>query len=130
MNRLKICTTALIACLALPLATPVAAEATVGVGLSFAFGAGKKAEAGIGLRLFSNNKQDKFVGSVGADYMFQSQRLRPTIGAAYLRKNAYIGLDLGYDMSAGGVDFGLGVGGVKTKKPAAVTPPPPPAPET
>lgn len=94
--------------------TPVIADPTLGFGLSFSFGAGK-AETGVGLRVFSDNKQDTVVGSVGVDYMFQSQRWRPTVGAAYLGDDLYFGGDLGYNFSTGGVDFGFSGGATKTE---------------
>ena len=59
-----------------------------------------------------------FVASVGADYMFQSQRIRPTVGAAYLGDGSYLGFDLGFGLNGEGIDFGVGIGGADT-----VTPP-------
>lgn len=106
----------------LSMALPAAADPTVGLGLSFSFGAGK-AETGMGVRVFSDNRRDKAVGTVGVDYMFSSKRIRPTVGAAYLGSNSYIGLDMGFGLNGEGLDFGLGLGGVKTKKPAAAVVP-------
>jgi hypothetical protein len=108
---------------AVGLATPASADAAVGVGLTFVFGGG----AGIGARVFSNDEEDKGALSAGVDYMFQQRRLRPTVGVAYLGDGAYFGVDMGFDMNGGGVDFGVGVGGVDTQNPAApaiVEPPP------
>lgn len=114
---------------------PATADPTIGVGLSIAFGSGK-VETGVGIRLFSDNRPQNMVGSVGVDYMFQSKRIRPTVGVAYLGTNGYIGLDMGFGLNGEGIDFGLGVGGVHTKTPVApvivppprpVLPPPPPA---
>ena len=51
--------------------------------------------------------------------MFQSKRVRPTIGAAYLGSNSYIGLDLGYDFTRQGVDYSVGAGLANTKTPTA-----------
>ena len=98
---------------ALSLATPAFADPTVGLGLSFAFGGGK-VETGIGLRVFSDDEEDSFVGSAGVDYMFGSQSWRPTVGAAYLGNNSYIGADVGFGINGGGIAFGLGalVGGL------------------
>ncbi len=98
----------------LSLATPALADPTVGVGLSFSFGGGKP-QTGIGLRVFSDNERDSFVGSVGVDYMFGSQSFRGTVGGAYLGDNTYLGLDMGLDFNGGGVGFGFGAGGVGTK---------------
>jgi opacity protein-like surface antigen len=111
----------------LALAVPVSADPSVGFGLSFSFGGGS-VDYGVGVRVFSDDKQDKFAASVGLDYMFQSQRWRPTVGAAYLGDNSYIGLDMGFGLNGEGIDFGVGVGGVNTDEPAeavapVVTPP-------
>ena len=98
----------------LALATPALADPTVGLGLSFSFGGGKP-QTGVGLRVFSNDKRDSFVGSVGVDYMFGTQSFRGTLGGAYLGNNTYLGLDMGMDFNGGGFGFGLGAGGVGTK---------------
>ena len=98
----------------LALATPALADPTVGLGLSFSFGGGKP-QTGVGLRVFSNDKRDSFVGSVGVDYMFGTQSFRGTLGGAYLGNDTYLGLDMGMDFNGGGFGFGLGAGGVGTK---------------
>ena len=98
----------------LALATPALADPTVGLGLSFSFGGGKP-QTGIGLRVFSDNERDSFVGSVGVDYMFGTQSFRGTVGGAYLGHNTYLGLDMGLDFNGGGFGFGFGAGGVGTK---------------
>lgn len=104
------------------LATPVAADPTIGLGLSFSFGGGQ-VNTGVGLRVFSDNRSDSVVGSVGVDYMFGTQSWRGTVGAPYLGNNAYIGLDLGIGLGDGAIDFGVGVGGVNTRRaPAAPAP--------
>ncbi|MBZ4024153.1 hypothetical protein CKO11_17045 [Rhodobacter sp. TJ_12] len=105
--------TILATALLLSLTAPAIADPTLGFGLSLSFGAGK-VDTGIGLRVFSDDKQDNFVGSLGVDYMFGGREFRPTIGAAYLGKNSYIGLDLGYGLKSRSIDFGLGVGGTNT----------------
>lgn len=102
---------------ALSLAGPASADPSLGLGLSFAFGAGK-VDTGIGLRVFSDDEEDKFVGSAGVDYMFGSRTWRPTVGAAYLGNNSYIGADMGFGLNGGGITFGLGAGGVNTKAPS------------
>ncbi|PTV93650.1 hypothetical protein C8J27_11315 [Rhodobacter aestuarii] len=103
---------------ALSLATPALADPSLGLGLSFAFGAGK-VDTGIGLRVFSNDKQDSFVGSVGLDYMFGTQSFRGTAGGAYLGNDTYLGLEGGINFNSGTFDFGIGGGGVGTKAPVA-----------
>ena len=97
------------------LSTPALADPTVGLGLSFSFGGGKP-QTGVGLRVFSDDERDSFVGSVGVDYMFGSQSFRGTVGGAYLGNNTYLGLDMGLDFNGGGVGFGFGAGGVGTTK--------------
>ena len=70
MSPTKSVTKPLIALAALlSLSTPALADPTVGLGLSFSFGGGKP-QTGVGLRVFSDNERDSFVGSVGVDYMF------------------------------------------------------------
>jgi hypothetical protein len=102
----------------LGLSVPALADPTVGLGLSFSFGGGT-VDTGVGVRVFSGNKRDKAAATLGMDYMFGSKRVRATVGAAYLQTNSYIGVDMGFGFNGEGVDFGLGLGGVKTKKPAA-----------
>lgn len=98
------------------LSAPALADPTLGFGLSFAFGGGK-AETGVGVRMFSNDEQDQFAASIGLDYLIQSKRLRPTVGAAYLGDNSYIGLDLGFGLNGEGFDFGFSAGAIKTLAP-------------
>lgn len=98
----------------LSLSTPALADPTVGLGLSFLFGGGKP-QTGVGLRVFSDDARDSFVGSAGVDYMFGSQSFRGTVGGGYLGRNTYLGLDMGLDFNGGGVGFGFGAGGVGTK---------------
>ena len=98
----------------LSLSSPALADPTVGLGLSFSFGGGKP-QTGVGLRVFSDDAQGSFVGSVGVDYMFGKQSFRGTMGGAYLGRNTYLGLDMGLDFNGGGVGFGFGAGGVGTK---------------
>lgn len=110
------------AALTLGLALPAQADPALGFGFSLAFGSGT-VDPGVGVRLFSDDERDSAVASIGVDYMFQSQRVRPTVGAAYLGDNSYIGLDMGFDLNGGGVDFGVGVGGLNTQdKPAVAAP--------
>jgi hypothetical protein len=95
------------------LAVPVSADPSLGFGLSLSFGSGS-VDYGVGVRVFSDDKQDEFAASVGLDYMLQSQRFRPTVGAAYLGDNNFIGLDMGFGLNGEGIDFGVGIGGVNT----------------
>jgi hypothetical protein len=115
-------TIATAAAFTLALAMPTSADPSVGFGLSFSFGAGN-VDYGVGVRIFSNNEQDELAASVGIDYMFQSKRIRPTFGVAYLGDNSYIGLDMGFGLNGEGIDFGVGVGGVNTDEPAGAKAP-------
>ncbi|MBU2993434.1 hypothetical protein Q4555_00410 [Octadecabacter sp. 1_MG-2023] len=110
MTKTLIFATALAATTALP----VLADPALGFGVSLAFGGGN-VETGVGLRAFSDDEEDSFVASVGVDYMFQSQRVRPTVGAAYLGDDTYFGVDMGFGLNGEGVDFGVGVGGLDTQ---------------
>ena len=65
--------------------------------------------------LFSDNEKDSFAATLGLDYMLKSRNLRPTVGAAYLMDDCYIGLDMGLDLKSREFDFGVGIGGVKTE---------------
>lgn len=95
-------------------ASTAAAEPMLGLGLSFAFGSQSRLEAGAGARLFSSNKPDSYAASLGLDYLFTSRRIRPTIGAAHLGDNGYIGLDMGFDPQGGNVDYGASIGLLNT----------------
>lgn len=107
----------------LVLATPVAADPAVGLGLTFTYGAGQS-DTGIGVRLFSDNERKDVVGSLGVDYMMKSRTIRPNIGVAYLASKSYVGLDLGYDFTGGDITVGIGLGAANSKKKAAAAPAP------
>lgn len=100
--------------LALTISTPALADPTLGFGLNFTFGGGK-VNTGVGVRLFSDDEQDQAAASLGLDYMFGTQSVRGSLGAAYLFDNSYIELNGGYDFSNGGFDFGIGAGGTNTQ---------------
>ena len=93
----------------------VKSEPKIGLGFSLAFGAGK-VEPGFGVRVFSGNIKGHGAATVGLDYVFSTKRVRPTIGAAILGKNSYVGVDMGVYLDGSGVDFGLGAGGLQTAK--------------
>lgn len=97
------------------IAVPALAEPAIGLGVSFSFGGAGGTETGLGARLFSDNDHGRVVAAAGVDYMLSSRRVRPTMGAAYLGRNNYIGAELGFGLSGEGVDFGLSLGGVDTK---------------
>jgi outer membrane protein W len=99
------------------LAAPVAADPAVGLGVNFSWGgSGSEGGTGVGLRLFSDDKGGEFVGSLGADYMISSQRIRPNLGVAYLASKGYVGMDVGFNMDSGGVDVGLGFGASSARR--------------
>ncbi|MDO8883947.1 MAG: hypothetical protein U0934_08865 [Pseudotabrizicola sp.] len=112
------------------LATPVAADPTVGLGVTFTWGGGSQGDTGIGLRVFSDNKRSEFVGSLGVDYMLKSQRIRPNIGIAYLAAKSYVGMDIGFGFGGEGLDVGVGLGLANTKRKVAAAAPPPVESET
>ena len=85
--------------LAGPMPVSTSYNPTVGLGLTFAFGGDGKMETGIGLRVFSSNQRNKAAATVGLDYMFSSQRIRPTLGVAYMGSDAYIGADVGFGLN-------------------------------
>ena len=102
----------------LALAGPAWANPTVGLGLSIALGGGTT-QTGVGLRLFSDDDPRSFVASLGVDYLIKSRSVRGTVGAAYLGRNAYLGLDMGLNFGGGAFNYGMSLGVVKTSKPAA-----------
>jgi len=99
----------------LAFSAPAAADPTIGIGLSVAFGSGG-VDTGVGLRVFSDDRRDKAVASIGLDYMFGSQSFRGTIGAAYLSRDVFAGVDLGYNFNRAEFDFGGVVGAANTKR--------------
>lgn len=93
---------------------PAQADPAFGLGLSLAFGGGQ-IDSGVGIRIFSDDQRDSVVASVGVDYMFSSRSWRGTVGAAYLDDRAYVGVDLGYGLQGGDIDFGLSLGGLNQR---------------
>ena len=96
-------------------ATTSSSRPSIGLGLTVAFGSGG-IDTGIGLRVFSSNRRNRAVGSLGLDYMFTSQSLRGTVGVGYLGRNVFGGADLGYNFSRRDIDFGLSIGGANTRR--------------
>ncbi|MBT2132688.1 hypothetical protein [Aliiroseovarius lamellibrachiae] len=99
--------------MALTFSTPAIADPTVGLGLNFTFGGGQ-VNTGVGVRVLSNDEQNKAAASVGLDYMFTNQSWRGSVGAAYLMDNSYVELNGGYNFNGGGFDFGIGGGWADT----------------
>lgn len=96
------------AAVALSLAAPVAADPTLGLGLTITFGNGS-VDTGLGVRLFSDDEKNQAALSLGLDYMFVNQSFRPAVGVAYLMDSSYLELNGGVMIGTG--EFGLGVGG-------------------
>lgn len=114
---------AMICALPAMLAAPAAADPTLGLGVSFSYGSGQ-VNTGAGLRVFTNDRRNSVAGSLGVDYMFNTQAWRGTVGAAYLRNKTYFGLDLGIGLLDGAFDFGAAVGVTNTKRPPRRSPAP------
>lgn len=107
----------LAAVVAASLTAPVAqADAGVGAGITYVFGQG----FAVGLKIFTNDEEDKGVGSVGLDYMLGVGGWRPNVGVGYLGDNIYGDVNAGYNYKTGTWGFGVGGGGVDTEddKPA------------
>ncbi|WP_137702245.1 hypothetical protein [Marimonas lutisalis] len=93
------------------IAAPAAqADPAFGFGLTYVFGGGQS-DVAFGAKVFSDDTPQDGVVSLGLDYKIGSNSLRPNIGAAYLDNDVYGDVNIGYDIGAGAVDFGLGVGG-------------------
>lgn len=64
---------------------------------------------------FSTNEEEKVTASAGIDYLVKSSAFRPNIGVSYLfKEDAYADINVGYNLAAKGIDFGLGLGYTKT----------------
>ncbi len=102
----------LVTAVAVSLAAPIAqADAGVGAGITYVFGKG----VAVGLKLFTNDEEDKAVGSVGLDYVIKSGAWRPNVGVGYLGDNIYGDVNAGYNYKTGEWDFGIGVGATDTE---------------
>jgi len=75
-----------------------ASDVGFGIGISYVFGEGPA----LGIKAFSNDEDNEAVVSVGLDYVFSSQSIRPNIGVGYQGE--------GYSLEKQTVDFGLGGG--------------------
>ena len=116
--KTKLLTLAATALAAVTLSTTAMAGTAVGVGLSWTFG-GPKPYTGpaVGVKVFSNDRQEKAAGYLGLDYSFADRGLRPNIGVAYMGKqDYYVGADIGYSFNQQGLNFGTGLGYVDTKR--------------
>ncbi|MFT6913891.1 MAG: hypothetical protein ACJAWL_000177 [Motiliproteus sp.] len=101
------------------LMTPMAqGDAGVGAGMTYVFGQG----VAVGMKVFTNDKEDHAVGSAGLDYMLGTGAWRPNVGVGYLGDNVYGDLNAGYDYQKGTWNLGVSAGTGSTDaedKPAA-----------
>ena len=104
-----------VSALFLALSTPAWADPTFGFGFNITFGGGQ-VNPGIGVRAFSDDEEDEAVASLGIDYMFNSQSIRGSLGAAYLFENSYIELNGGYDFGRRVFEIGASTGYADTNK--------------
>lgn len=111
------------------LSAPVAADPTIGLGVTFTWGGGSQGDTGIGLRVFSDDERSEVVGTLGVDYLLKSQRVRPNVGIAYLARKSYVGIDVGFGFGGEGLDVGVGLGVANTRRAAAPAPAPVVTPE-
>ncbi|MFC6689119.1 hypothetical protein [Jhaorihella thermophila] len=85
-------------------------RAEAGTALGFGFTYVFDGDLTAGVRVFSDDKPDRVALSAGMDYKFATRALRPNVGAAYLKKNYYLDLGVGYDFGTSLMDFGVGAG--------------------
>jgi hypothetical protein len=89
--------------------TPAFADPAAGLGLSLSFGHGGSApKIGVGMRVFSSDKEGDTAATIGIDYVIGDNAWRPTVGAAHLFEDSYLGADLG--LTNGDLDFGVNGG--------------------
>ena len=90
----------------------VHADTGVGAGLTYVFYEG----VAVGLKVFTDDKEDEVVGSVGLDYMVDSGAWRPNVGVGYLCDSIYGDLTAGYNLQSSSWNFGIGAGVADTKE--------------
>ncbi|MBU2966151.1 hypothetical protein Q4508_06430 [Amphritea sp. 2_MG-2023] len=101
----------LAALVAASLVAPIAqADAGFGAGVTYVFGGGWA----VGVKVFTDDEEDKAVGSLGLDYLVGSGAWRPNVGVGYLGENIYGDLSAGYNFDGGTWSFGVGAGAVDT----------------
>lgn len=101
----------------------VANDVGFGVGVSYVFGEGPA----VGVKAFSNDEDNEGVVSLGLDYVFASQSIRPNIGLGYQGEGYFGDANVGYSFQRQAVDFGIGGGWSNSdddkKRPAEPAPP-------
>jgi hypothetical protein len=63
----------------------------------------------------STDKKDEFAAYAGVDYVFNSRQFRPNLGAAYLFEDAFVGGDIGWNISENVANFAVSGGWADTK---------------
>lgn len=91
-------------------------EVGFGLGLTWSFGASAKPGVALGVKAFSQRKQDSFAASVGVDYLFLENSFRPNLGLAYLGHDSFIDVNYGYSFSSASWGLGFGAGYAHTVK--------------
>jgi hypothetical protein len=100
----------------------VQADAGIGAGVTYVFRQG----VAVGVKLFSNDKEDKVVGTAGLDYMLGTGSWRPNVGIGYLGDKVYGDINASYNFQSGIWDFGVGAGAADTEdKSTAISVPKP-----
>ena len=109
-------------CLAVGLcgAGTVQADPSFGFGINYIFGG----DWAVGFRVFHDDDPGSAVVSLGLDYKFGSQALRPTVGVGYLEEDYYVDFSLGYDTRLQALDYGIGGGASFETETTPTTPPP------
>ena len=85
------------------------ADPSYGLGVSFIFGGGQS-DIAIGAKVFADDQPQNETLSLGLDYKINAQSFRPNVGVAYFDNDVYGDINIGYDLGAQGIDFGVGVG--------------------
>lgn len=89
-------------------ATPAMADPSFGFGFTIL----KGGNVSVGAKVFSTDKPESAALSLGIDYNFDTKGFRPNLGVAYLEGDFYVDGNVGYDLNAGQLDYGLGIGGL------------------
>jgi outer membrane protein W len=111
--RMSLKKISLVAAITASLAIPYSqADVGAGVGITYVFGQG----IAVGVKAFTDDKEDKAVGSVGIDYMLSTKAWRPNVGIGYLNDNIYTDATAGYDLQQNAWTFGLGAGAADTEE--------------
>lgn len=97
------------------LASTAHADIGFGVGATLVYGDKTGFDIGVGPKLFSTNEEKKVTASAGIDYLVKSSAFRPNIGVSYLfKEDAYADINVGYNLAAKEINYGLGFGYVDT----------------